>query len=71
MVFFAGCCVGREIMASKELEFISVDQDDDDEAQYGMDQAYGQATAGSSSSLSTIENALGSAFFSQSKVRYL
>jgi hypothetical protein len=56
-------------MMSKELEFISVDQDDDDEAQYGMDQAYGQAAvSGSSSTLSSIESALGSSFFSQSKV---
>jgi hypothetical protein len=51
-------------MANKELEFISVDQDDD-EAEYGMDQTYSQRQAASSNPL---ENALGSAFFQQSKV---
>jgi hypothetical protein len=41
-----------------------VDQDDD-EAEYGMDQTYSQRQAASSNPL---ENALGSAFFQQSKV---
>jgi hypothetical protein len=52
-------------MASKELEFISV-EDDDDEAEYGMDQTYSQRQASSN----PLENALGNTFFQQSKVKH-
>lgn len=46
---------------SKELEFISVDNEDEEE--YGMDQAYAPEP-----STSAIENALGNSFLKQSKV---
>lgn len=48
-------------MANKELEFISVD---DDEAEFGMDQRY----VTEETSTNPIENAIGSTFFKQSKV---
>jgi hypothetical protein len=47
---------------SKDLEFISVENDDDEE--FGMNQTYGDNTAESS-----YENALGNTFLKQSKVK--
>lgn len=48
-------------MSSKDLEFISVENDDDEE--FGMNQTYGD-----NSTENSYENALGNAFLKQSKV---